>query len=256
MDVVLQQINKIQGVVGSFVCDEDGKLLGHALPSKYSADSLQETASLLAENLIGIDAVTGNINGLDLRFTDCRLLVRSMQGSYLMLMCEQKINYQLLTMSLTVAQRKLEKEIQIYKSQSANRLLQSAVSVAPPAVACEPRMEGNGLIFVIDSMASSSVIKWDQMKEEVSISDLQARYLKKISVGSPVKKLKLTNKTKQISKVFNIRTCESKPGQLMDDKIILTMAALDALEAKPGDLITVESAARSIFEDNLVYAGL
>jgi len=252
MDVVLQQINKIQGVAGSFVCDEDGKLLGHALPPNYAFNSVQETASLLAENIIGMNDVTGGVCWLDMRFSGCRIVVRPMLNCYLLLLCEPKINFQLLTMSLAVAQKKIEKDLQLFKTQAACNPLKPEIAAPALPVVCEPRMDGEGLIFVVDSITASSKIQWDQMKEEVSISSLQVRYLRKISINSPARKLKLTNKSTKKSKIFAVRISEARPGQLADDKIALTLAAAEALEAKPGDEITVEAATGGIFKTDFV----
>lgn len=66
MEVVLEQINKIQGVHGSLLCDIDGKLLCRALLTDYDNKKLQETTDLIADSLIGINEATGGVNLLDL----------------------------------------------------------------------------------------------------------------------------------------------------------------------------------------------
>ena len=154
MEVVLEQINKIQGVTGSLLFTQDGKLLCNALPPAYENKKLQEAADLVADSLIGINEATGGVSSLDFRFSNFRIIVKPLQGGYLLLICEQKLNLQLFNMSLSVAQKKLEKSIQTpgFIQTSAPPALQ--VAVAPPQVSAtgEPRRDGNGFMLIVDSM--------------------------------------------------------------------------------------------------------
>lgn len=257
MEVVLEQINKIQGVTGSLLCDQDGKLLCRALPPAYDNKKLQEAADLIADSLIGINEATGGVSLLDLRFSNNRIIVKPLQGGYLLLVCEQKLNLQLFNMSLTVAQKKLEKAIQTPRDTPVFTQPAIQAAVTPQVAASnEPRRDGKGVILVVDSMTASSKIQWDQMKEEAAISELMAQYLTKLSIPSPIKKLKLTNKATNKSKVFPIKLTKSEPGQLLGDKIVLTLAASEALVASPGDVITVESAAGGVFTKDPSFAGM
>jgi len=191
MEVVLQQVNKIQGVVGSFVCDEDGKLLGQALPPMYDTELLQEVAGIVSDSVLGVNNVTGTVGSLDLRFSEGRIIVRPAQNCYLLLLCEQKINVQLLNMSLSVAQKKLEKAIQCAKeSPAAAVAVNNTATATPPVPMRELRRDAKGVVLIVESVASAPKIQWDHTKDEVAISkDLQKQLFTFLKTGS-IKKMK------------------------------------------------------------------
>jgi predicted regulator of Ras-like GTPase activity (Roadblock/LC7/MglB family) len=259
MEVVLQQINKIQGVVGSFVCDDDGKLLGQALPPMYDFELLQDAAGIIADSFVGVSNASGGVSALDLRYNEGRIIVRPVQNCYLLLLCEQKINVQLLNMSLSVAQKKLEKAIQAAKEKPVAPAVQSSVqsntvtaAAAPPR---EIRRDGKGAILIAESTKNAPLIQWDLAKEEVAISrDLMKKLFTCLNTGS-IKKLKLINRISNKNKTFYVIVFDTQPGQLFDDKIVLPTAALDAVGLKPGDDVTVEVASSGVFDNNVVLAG-
>jgi len=257
MEVVLEQINKIQGVYGSLLCNVDGKLLCRALSTAHDNKTLQEATDLIADSLIGINEATGGVSLLDLRFSNNRIIVKPLLGGYLVLICEQKLNLQLFNMSLSVAQKKIEKAIQESRDSPASVRPTAPSPVAPQSsITQELRRDGKGVILTVDSMTASSKIQWDQMKEEAAISELLAQHLTKMSIPAPIKKLKLTNKATNKSKIFSIRLSKSEPGQLLGDKIVLTLAASEALEARPGDAIVVEPVAGGVFSRDPSFASL
>jgi predicted regulator of Ras-like GTPase activity (Roadblock/LC7/MglB family) len=257
MEVILEQINKVQGVLGCLICDQSGKLLCRALPSFYDNKELEAATDLITDSLIGINEATGGTNMLDLRFANARMIVKSLQGGYLLLVCEQKINLQLFNMSLSVAQKKLEKAIQVSRDSPPSSQLSVSQVIAPQQTATNtPARDGNGVILVVDSMTASSKIQWDQMKEEAAISELLARHLAELSFPSPIKKLKLTSKATNKSKVVPVRVIMSEPGQSVGDKIALTLAANEALKARPGDVVVAEAVTGSVFTKDIYFAGL
>lgn len=256
MEVVLQQINKIQGVVGSFVCDDDGKLLGQALPPMYDSDLLQEAASIVSDSILGVNDATGGVSSLDLRYSEGRIIVRPAQNCYLLLLCEQKINVQLLNMSLSVAQKKLEKTIQAAKERPAIASVAKPTAYAPPASPRELRRDGKGVLLIVESVKSAPRIQWDYTKDEVAISrDLQKQLFTFLKTGS-IKKLKLTNKQANKSKTFFVVTFDVDPGQTLDEKIVLPIAAAEALAVKQGDEIVAEIATSGVFDTELIFAGM
>jgi len=259
MEVVLQQINKIQGIAGCFVCDEDGKLLGQALPPMYDEALLQEASGIIADSVVGVNTATGGVVSFDLRFSEGRIIIRPIQNSYLLLLCEQKLNVQLLSMSLSVAQKKLEKAIQVFKEQPIQAPIAALKPVVTPTAIVERRelrRDGKGVILVVESMKPIYKAQLDQMKEEVAVSkDLLQQLFSAFKTGS-VKRVKILNKSTNRSKVMDLNSFDPDPGQQLGDKIILTLVASDILAVKPGDEVTVELAAAQVLESDLVFAGL
>lgn len=257
MEVVLQQINKIQGVAGCFVCDEDGKLLGQALPPMYDEALLQEASGIIADSVVGVSAATGEIVSFDLRFSEGRIIVRPVHSSYLLLLCEQKINVQLLNMSLSVAQRKLEKAIQVVKERPVPLpASKPAASLMVAAESRELRRDGKGVILVVETMKPVYKAQLDQMKEEVAVSKALLQQLFSAFKTGSIKRVKILNKSSNRSKVMNLNSFDPDSGQQLGNQIILTLVALDILAVKPGDDVTVELAAAQVFESDLVFAGL
>ncbi len=240
MEAVLQQINKIQGVVGSLVCDEDGALLCHQLPSSIAATILKDASGILADSIVGLKPSVGEVGLLDLRYSDGRLLVKPLASAYLLLLCDPKINLQLLNMTLDVSIKKLEKTI---AGQSAS----APVSAAAASVAQELRRDGKGVVLTVDSMKASSKIKWDQMKEDAAVSKPLAVELGKLLNVDSLKKVRLVNRASGKSKVFHLIVYEKDGDPSLDDKIALTLAASEALVAKPGDEIVAEAGGGGFF---------
>lgn len=240
---VLEQINKIQGVIGCFVCDGDGRLLGQALPLIYNEILVQEAAAIIADSVIGINDATGGGASFDLRFNIGRIIVRPIQNSYLLLLCKPKLNVPLLNISLNVVQKKLEKAIQtIYDQPKSDHKAKSAMSSPEPANTRELRLNDRGVVLTVDTIYAPSKIRWNQTEKEAAINNILALQLAAIFKTGPFKKIKLTNNDTKISKVLKIITYESDSGQFLNYTVGLTTAASEALAVKPGDTITAESA--------------
>src|ERR1039457_1749269 len=109
MQAVLKNINTVPGVMGSMVCDDEGALAAHVFPPLFDLSMLQEAASTLADSSIGLQSATGDMELLDLRFNDARIVVKPMTNSFLLLLCTKGVNLQLLVISLNVAIKKIEK---------------------------------------------------------------------------------------------------------------------------------------------------
>ncbi len=109
MEPLLDSLNAVPGVVGSFVCSPDGRILAHAFPDTFDESSLQESASVLADGALGLATVTGPVGLVDLRYGDARIVVKPMAGALLMLLCTKAVNLQMLVISVSVASKKIEK---------------------------------------------------------------------------------------------------------------------------------------------------
>jgi hypothetical protein len=109
------------------------------------------------------------------------------------------------------------------------------------------RKEGKGVILTVDSMKISAGLKWNQMEENIAISTTLAREIQIVLKTGTFKKIKLSNKSAGCSKTFTVITFERDNNQQPDDKIVLTLAAAEALKAKPGDEVTAEPSTGGLF---------
>src|SRR6185369_7244159 len=130
---VLQQVNAVPGVLGSLVCDEDGRLFGHSFPPMFDQEMLEEAALQVGECAAGLTALDDRVGFVDLRYQDSRILVKPLKSRLLMLFCQKSVNLQYLTITLRVAVKKLE------------RLLEQAPP--PAAQAALPRLMPNQAPF-------------------------------------------------------------------------------------------------------------
>jgi predicted regulator of Ras-like GTPase activity (Roadblock/LC7/MglB family) len=121
METVLSQLNAVPGVIGSLVCDEDGRLRASVFPPLFDAGLLTDAARCLAVGVAGLDFSPDTSQDLDLRFGEARIVVRPLPGAVLLVLCSRATNHQFLALSASVAVTRLAK-----------------LGNAPPAAAAPP----------------------------------------------------------------------------------------------------------------------
>jgi predicted regulator of Ras-like GTPase activity (Roadblock/LC7/MglB family) len=89
------------------VFGSSGGVVASVFPPVFDAAGLQQLASQLAGDGYFQEWLGDERAALDLRFADGRVVVRSMHGSWLLVLCTAEANSQLLSMSLTQAVRRL-----------------------------------------------------------------------------------------------------------------------------------------------------
>lgn len=236
MEVILQHVSMIPGVLGCFICNGTGRPLARSFPTTCDAAVVKRISAILPEIAESLHGQTDGAKLVDLNYDVGRIIVKQLPEGFLALLCSQTINLQILSISLNIAQNKIS-------SLMHNRQLQPV----PTPLTNDLRKESNGVILTIDSMNVSAKIKWNQMEENVAISSKLALELQRILNVGPFKKIKLANMSAGSSKSFGFITFERDNNQLFDDKIVLTLAATEALKAKPGDEITAEPITGGLF---------
>jgi predicted regulator of Ras-like GTPase activity (Roadblock/LC7/MglB family) len=109
METVLSQLNAVPGVIGSLVCDTEGRLLAQAFPPMVEQRRLQQAAALVAERTAALETSLGGVGMVDLRYVNARVIVQPMQGGRVLFLCAPTINLQFLALSASGALRRLEK---------------------------------------------------------------------------------------------------------------------------------------------------
>jgi predicted regulator of Ras-like GTPase activity (Roadblock/LC7/MglB family) len=104
---VLQQLGAVPGVVGSMVFEPSGQVLARAFPAVFDGAGLQQLAAQLSGDAYFQEWMAGDAATLDLRFADGQVLLRTLGGSWLLVLATMEANPQLLAMSLTQALRRL-----------------------------------------------------------------------------------------------------------------------------------------------------
>jgi predicted regulator of Ras-like GTPase activity (Roadblock/LC7/MglB family) len=253
METVLKQINSVPGVIGSMVCKEGGRLLANAFPPLFEEDTLLGAISILEDREAGYGGVAAAAGLLVFGYYDGRIVIKTLQEGYLFLLCTKSINLQLLKISLEVAAKKLDKLLAVREvltggPGSGHLHPAEQSSAAPvPGTPGKLRRKGPGVILTVGSMKTSASIQWNQMKENAAISSVLASQLFSIFRTDSIRKLKLTHRESGRSKILSVTTFERDEGLQFDDRIVLTLAAAEALMGKPGDEIIAELAAGGRF---------
>ncbi len=109
----LQQLAAVPGVVGSMVFDRSGGLVTSAFPPVFDTAGLHRLAAQLSADGYFQEWTSGEQAALDLLYADGHVLLRSLDASWLLVLCTAQSNAQLLAMSLTQVVRRLRIPIPI-----------------------------------------------------------------------------------------------------------------------------------------------
>lgn len=229
MEAILQQIAMVPGVVGCFICNANGQPLAQSLSAVFNAALLKRSAEILAEIADDLQKQPDGQKLLDVSYDIGRFIIKQIPDGFLAIACKETTNAQLLAIYLNVAQNKI----------STLKHIKPGLSLTPTAD-IQLRKEDKGVILTVDSMNVSAKIKWNQMEESIAISTELALEIQRVFNIAPFKKARLVNKGAGCSRTFSLITFKRDNGQLPDDRVVLTLAAAEALKAKPGDEITVE----------------
>jgi predicted regulator of Ras-like GTPase activity (Roadblock/LC7/MglB family) len=106
-EAALQQLAAVPGVVGSLVFDAQGEVVASVFPPVFDGAGLRTLSGRLSADAYFQDWLAGEGGALELRYADGDVLVRSLDGSWLLVLCTAQANPQLLSMSLTQVVRRL-----------------------------------------------------------------------------------------------------------------------------------------------------
>jgi len=107
---ILDEINAVQGVLGSFVCSESGELLTAAMPARASLPALQNVARAIALTLSGIQRATRRTaRDLDLSYAEGRIVLRRVRKGTLCIFCVPHVSVALLDMTTDLAVKQLRR---------------------------------------------------------------------------------------------------------------------------------------------------
>lgn len=103
---LLEQLRQMSGVVGSMLISSDGDLISHSMPPECS-DSVFAAAPRLSVLLEALSAGRP-AESYSLRFSSHRLLVQSVEGAFLCVLCDLAGTSPLLRMAMKVTGRRLQ----------------------------------------------------------------------------------------------------------------------------------------------------
>ncbi len=131
MENNLADINAVLGVMGSFVCDPDGKVVAQAMPASYDDNKLSLAARVISQTLQALDTSGQRVVELDLQFEGGRLILKNLRGGTLVILCARNINLPLLNMTANVTAKKIAAQLKPPKPAAPAGEPASAPAVTP-----------------------------------------------------------------------------------------------------------------------------
>lgn len=137
MEEILRDVNAVVGVTGSFVCDDEGRVLAQVLPDIFDPDTLSPVGRTLAQTIAGLETTNRRkVGDIDLLYEQGRLLVKNLGNGCLCVLCARRINVPLLNLTANVAARKLSERIKESEPAGARALTPRVAPV--PEIAAAP----------------------------------------------------------------------------------------------------------------------
>ena len=239
MQTVLQSLHSVPGVIGGILSDDDGSVLVHSFPSVFDLSALQGICNNLNFNVMGLQEASGGVKLLDLRFEHGRVIVKTMPNLFLLMLCEQAINLQLLYISINVAVKKLEK---IYAHTPPAPLVGQPIVnlVASGPARPKLRADSKGVILTTHILPKTGYTFWESMTESVALVRSTAVEISDHFKTGQFKKLTLTNRLTGKSCVTPVQIMIHDKEGKYDGKIVLTLAVAEQLQLNEGDLLSAE----------------
>ncbi len=249
MQVVLEKINALPNVVGSMVCNDEGRLLASLFPPVFDSQDIVKASGALSDCALGLHDALGGIKNFDFRYGDSRILVRAFPKAFLLMLCAKTVNLQLLSISLNVVYKKLEKLVEAAESIPVSQPLSQPAAVVQPISPPLPQQSpailttANGLISLqSDLLKTTANTYWEQMLASVAVNKMTAKHLSDHYKHGAFKKLRLTCPESGVSKIFSVNIITDDPNRLYDGKIVINKAVLETLKTEAGKYIHVELA--------------
>jgi predicted regulator of Ras-like GTPase activity (Roadblock/LC7/MglB family) len=252
MVAVLSQINSVPGIVGCMLCDEEGRPAAQLFPSLFDASLISEAAAALSESAPGLQGSAGAAELIELRYNDARIVIRKMTQSFLVILCTKTVNMQLLSISLNVAIKKLEKlfaasRVQLQESASTTPIPVPRPETPPSAAGLEStslpcgtitiagsKQKVRGVTVTVQVMKKSAGTYWDHMLDTVSFNRWTAVQISDFFNTGNFKKIKLTNPENGSSCKFPVHIIKDDVDHLFDGKAIVSLSSLERLGIKQG----------------------
>lgn len=225
MEQVLQQINTLPGVVGSFVILADGRVAAAVFPPLFDQPIIEEAAGSLAAIRERLQ-LGESLDLLDLRYANGRILVKTLAGGLLLLLCTKEVNLQVLAISLNVGMKKLEKLL----------LAGETVAASPPEL---PEAASGTLTLTAGHLIPAEADKGFDQLGMVAMNQATAHRVSSFFGSGSFKKVTLINEANGKTGTFPVMVVNDDENRY-DGMAILCRAIEKKLDAKAGELLRVE----------------
>jgi predicted regulator of Ras-like GTPase activity (Roadblock/LC7/MglB family) len=107
IDERLAEINAVAGVSGSLVCDNSGRVIASSFTEDVDMTWMRDVAREVVQTAAVLSATGESGAELDLQTARIRLVVRDLDDSVLVVVCEHQVDIPMLRMTLNVAATQL-----------------------------------------------------------------------------------------------------------------------------------------------------
>jgi hypothetical protein len=140
---VLQLIQDVDWVVGSFVADPDGELLIYLMPPEFGEDELRRTATRLASIVRSAQLCGVDVEQCDFSFSRYQLAVYRSEAGIVGVLVEAPVSRRALSMAARIALAELPKLIASLEA-SAHEGAPALAQHTAPAPLARPTPTGRG----------------------------------------------------------------------------------------------------------------
>jgi predicted regulator of Ras-like GTPase activity (Roadblock/LC7/MglB family) len=242
MQAVLRNLHSVPGVIGGLLTNDESSIMANSFPPVFDLTSLQEACSNLNFNILGLADATAGVKLLDLRFEHGRIIVKSMPDLLLLLLCEQTVNLQLLSISINVAAKKFEKVMAHPVVPNAPTTAQQMQNiVAATSVPTSIRTDEKGVILTVEILKKTASTFWDSMTDRASIAQTTSHDISNHFKIGPFKNLTLYNKVSGKSARVPVQVIQYDKDSSYSGKIVVTLSLAEQLQVKDGDQLVAEA---------------
>lgn len=130
---VLQLIQDVDWVVGSFIADPDGELLVYLMPPEFGEEELRRTAARLASIVRSAELCGVDVEQCDFSFSRYQLVVYRSEAGIVGVLVEAPVSRRALSMAARIALAELPKlVVSLEASARAMTAREMSASQSPP----------------------------------------------------------------------------------------------------------------------------
>lgn len=120
MNQDLKEINELEGVWGSFVCNNQAKVLASALPPSLNKSNVENIARHLVDLVSTGGETLQELQDVVIYFQQKRLFILDLQQAILVVICDPSVDVSLLRMTINILTTSWESDADVQKQLIMN----------------------------------------------------------------------------------------------------------------------------------------
>lgn len=107
MHSALASLRDVEGVIGSFVLDEEGRLLARDMPAMFDDETLASAGARMSQLRAALELASESFEGCTARFGPHLVMLRPAEARSLCVLCPVDVNVTMLEMGLNLITRRV-----------------------------------------------------------------------------------------------------------------------------------------------------